>query len=302
MNNATVKKFFAAFFAIFCLFALLIPLSQTSHPASADTGPKPSVRIAFINMGDELCYGTLLFCDPSTGPYTVWNGDPEYAFYDGFDYDVWKAFVDYEDSDGYYFLQAIWQCNQTKQLNWTYYPPSTFKILLYYPESRSFAVSDIYERYAFDSYYTVDMEGVEIGTVTAELSDVTKSYDYTWEIISLICRIVVTIMIELAVVLPFGLRGKKQLCTILAVNVVTQILLNVLLNVINFNQGYFAFIFFYILFELIVFAVEAVVYCFLLRRGAQKTPVWKCITYALVSNAASFAAGIALAVFIPGIF
>lgn len=302
MNNTTVKKFFAAFLALFCLFAFLIPLSQDSRSASADTGPKPSVRIAFINMGDEVCYGTLLSDDPSTGPNTVWDGNPENAYYGGFDYDVWKAFVDYEDSDGYYFLQEIRQCNQTKQLNWTYYPPSSFKILLYYPESRSFAVSGIYEQYAFDSYYTVDMEGVEIGAVTAELSDVEKSYDYTWEIISLICRIVVTVAIELAVALPFGLRRKKQICTVLAVNAVTQILLNVLLNVINFNQGYFAFIFFYILFELIVFAVEAVVYCFLLRRGEQKTPVWKCIVYALVANAASFAAGMALAVFIPGIF
>ncbi len=35
--------------------------------ASADTGPKASVRITFENMGDELCYGTLLSKNPSIG-------------------------------------------------------------------------------------------------------------------------------------------------------------------------------------------------------------------------------------------
>ena len=40
------------------LHSLYIDL--TTDNASADTGSKASVRINFENMGDELCYGTLL--------------------------------------------------------------------------------------------------------------------------------------------------------------------------------------------------------------------------------------------------
>ena len=47
----------------------------------------------------------------------------------------------------------------------TYYPPPKFKILLYYPETETFVSSGIYERYAFDTYYTVDMNGMDIGSM-----------------------------------------------------------------------------------------------------------------------------------------
>ena len=54
--------------------------------ASADTGPKASVRITFENMGDELCYGTLLSEKPSTGPSSVWNGKEEDAYHNENEY------------------------------------------------------------------------------------------------------------------------------------------------------------------------------------------------------------------------
>ena len=67
------------------------------------------------------------------------------------------------------------------------------------------------------------------------------------------------------------------------VNIITQIILNVLPNVINYNSGPFAFTFFYVLFELIVFALEAVLYCTILKRISEKekedayyTPVFLC--------------------------
>ena len=143
-----------------------------SVAASADMGPKPSVHIIFENMGDELCYGTLLSQKPSTGPQSAWDGIEEHArykesdhWYGDFDYDIWKAFVEYEDADGYYFLQEGWTVSDTKEIAWTYYPPNSFKILLYYPYTETFVSSGIYEKYAFDTYYTVNMDGVDIGSV-----------------------------------------------------------------------------------------------------------------------------------------
>lgn len=292
------------------LLCVVCILSLVPFPAGADTGPKPSVRITFRNMGDQLCYGTLLSKEPSTGPASAWDGDEEHIYNYGYDMEIWRAFVEYQDTDGFYFLQEVWQVNETGELAWTYYPPSPFKILLYYPETGTFVVSGVYERYAFDSYFTVDMEGVQIGSVeqepvpgSSDLLTAQRSYNYGWELVSLLARIVITILVELAVALLFGFREKKQLLLLAGVNTVTQVLLNVLLNIINYRSGPLSFILNYILFELIVFAVEAVLYCLLMNRVSQrKSKSWLYVVYALVANGVSFGVGLVLAQVIPGIF
>ncbi|MBQ8210067.1 MAG: hypothetical protein IJZ35_05750 [Clostridia bacterium] len=266
-------------------------------------GPKPSVNIIFENLGDELCYGTLLSKNKSTGPASVYDGETDYAVHSGnydwavLDYDEWKAFVDYEDADGYYFLQEGWQINETKALSWTYYPPNSFKILLYFPESGTFVTSGIYETYAFDSYFTVDVSDMS-HILVAE-----KSYDYTWELISLAVRIVFTIILEIGIGILFGFRNRKHLLIISGVNITTQIILNVLLNIINYSSGSMAFTAYYILFEIIVFAIEAVIFSYSLHRVTDKQ-IKKYVpaVYALIANALSFGTGLLIAHIIPGIF
>ncbi len=307
--------------ALFVFFSL--PLR-----ANADTGPKPSVHILFQNMGDELCYGTLLSKTPSTGPSSVWNGVERDAYHkDNYasallDYKTWKAFVDYADADGYYFLQhSVWQVNEKKSLSWTYYPPNDFKILLYYPETGTFAVSGVCKRYAFDTYYAVDMQGVEIGSVrydedlsnndrtpgeegpVSDRLDAKKAYQWQQETVSLVARILITIAIEMGVALLFGFRGKKALVLLAIVNTATQIILNVLLNLIHFTSGAWAFVTGYILLELAVFAMEAALYSVMMKRiaGCEK-PTRFYVLYALVANAVSFGAGMGIAKILPGIF
>lgn len=279
---------------IMCFIMVFAMLPITAH---ADTGPKPSVRINFENMGEEVCYGTLLSKNDSTGPSSAWDGNPEHIYNYDLDMDIWQAFVDYEDADGYYFLQEGWLCSESKELNWTYYPPSSFKILLYYPELDTYTVSGIYERYAFDSYFRVTMDGLEIKSVDD------KAYDFTWELISLACRVVVTIALELAIALLFGLRQKKLIMTILGVNVVTQIGLNVALNIINYNRGAYMFVFCYVLLEILVFIVEAVAYTVLFRKSSEpQISKKRTVSYALIANIVSFIGGMAIAQLVPGIF
>lgn len=279
---------------IMCFIMVFAMLPITAH---ADTGPKPSVRINFENMGEEVCYGTLLSRTDSTGPSSAWDGNPEHIYNYDLDMDIWQAFVDYEDADGYYFLQEGWLCSESKELNWTYYPPSSFKILLYYPELDTYTVSGIYERYAFDSYFRVTMDGLEIKSVDD------KAYDFTWELISLACRVVVTIALELAIASLFGLRQKKLIMTILGVNVVTQIGLNVALNIINYNRGAYMFVFCYVLLEILVFIVEAVAYTVLFRKSSEpQISKKRTVSYALIANIVSFIGGMAIAQLVPGIF
>ena len=283
-------------FAFLMCFILVMNLPIT---ASADMGPKSSVRIQFTGIEGETYYGTLLSERRSTGPATAWDGYEDYREWKPENEKaIWEKFIAYEDTDGYYFLQEWWDCSETNQLNWTYYPPTPFKILLYFPETDSFYVSDIYERYAFDSYFTVDLSEYTTSPITAR-----QSYDYTWEIISLVARIVLTIALELAIALFFGYRDKKALLFLSIVNVITQVFLNVALNIINYLSGSMGFTFAFVCMEILVFAIEAVTYKAALHRFSDKEKVnRRGVAYALVANTASFAIGLWLAHLIPGIF
>lgn len=298
---------------IIALLCIILIISLFPITASADTGPKPSVIINFENMGDELCYGTLLSERESTGPHRVWNGNeadarhnenPNY-YYEAFDYETWKAFAEYEDEDGYYFLQIGWNVSESKKIDWTYYPPYTFKILLYYPETQTFVVSGIYKKYAFDSYYTVDMNGINIGSVeyNEKLStdkryneyranlEAYRSYKYKQEIISLVLRIIITILIETVIALLFGFRKKKQILLIFGVNTLTQILLNLVLNTTPCDSVDWVYL--YVFLEIIIFVLEAVLYCKFMKKLSDKQRKNRYyILYALIANAVSFGAGV----------
>ncbi|MBQ7817103.1 MAG: hypothetical protein IJ339_07105, partial [Oscillospiraceae bacterium] len=277
-----MKKYLSALLCIIMIFSM-------PFTAYADVGPKPSVNITFKGVDNgTVYYGTLLSERESTGPASAWDGIEGHERHYDYSKELWRVFADYQDTDGYYFLQEVWKCTETNQLNWTYYPPSTFKILLYFPDTDTYYVSDIYERYAFDSYYTVDLSDLRPEKqLTAE-----KSYDFTWEIISIVARIAATIVLEIAIAFVFGYREKKTVRFIAAVNIITQVLLNVTLNIINYSMGGMAFFIFFILLEIAVFVLEAVIYAVLLRRFAtNKTKGIKTTAYAFVANLFSFAAG-----------
>ena len=292
------------------LLSVILPfivIFSFAFTASADIGPKPSVHITFNGVNDStiykngtVYYATLLSERKSTGPSSAWDGIAGHEQHYNYSKEIWQAFADYVDKDGYYFLQEVWDCTETHQLDWTYYPPSKFKILLYFPETDIYFMSDIYERYAFDSYYTEDIIS---DMYAGQLLKAEKSYDFTWEIISLAARIVATILLEIAIAFIFGYREKKTLTFIAAVNIITQIVLNVALNIVNYNSGSMAFTFYFILFEIAVFAVEAAVYSLLLKKFSSKPAKrGKAAAYAFAANLASFATGLWLAHIIPGIF
>lgn len=350
MKYCWKTKFFTHAFRLVSLtlltFVLLTPafLRTETMKASADTGPKPSVRVTFENMGDELCYGTLLSKTPSTGPARAWDGTENGKYiYEGSDEAVWRAFTEFKDEDGFYFLQWFWRADENKALNWTYYPPQTFKILLYYPDratksgaadnsaggatrdsettaaSGAFCVSDVLKRYAFHSYYFVDMRNVQsetIGTI-AKIS-VTQSYDYSAEILGFFVRFIVTLGVETLLALAFGLRTKRAFLTVLAANGVTQIALNLLLNVrLHFNNLY-GVIPLYFFAELFIFAAEAALYCFILGKrknggengsadenGGKAAIAYskkRLILYAFTANLVSFCIGLPLAILLPAVF
>lgn len=279
------------------IFAMLVAVSLAlamSVSVFADMGPKPSVQIAFTDMPGETFYATLLSRSAVSGPYSAnvggWSGD-----YDGGDCDeeVLAAFEGYEDADGFYFLRVYWKSSETGVLNWSYLSPTTYKILLYFPDSGEFCVSPIYERYAFDSSYTVSLAELSGGVISAS-----RSYDYAQAAGDFFMRCIVTIAIELIVAMMFGYREKRLLTLIAAANVVTQVILNLVLSYYVYMYsaaGISALIGggLYILMEILVFVTEALVYVRLMppRAGRElsRRRIW---LYSLAANAASCFAGI----------
>ena len=298
-------------FLVLCIMAMIaVVVFVQSQPAYADMGPKPSINITFKNLGDEVCYATILSKYDTTGPFSAYDpekGNKELGNFDRnyyFDEDYfnaeaemsWQAFVDYEDPDGYYFLQLWWKLGgDSNNIRWGYYPPYSFKWLLYFPESDTFRSGDICERYAFDSYYTIDLNPVD-----GEEYTLNRSYDYLSEVVGLLCRIALTILIELLIALIFRMKGRRVMWTIFIVNSITQIVLNVALNLIYYFDGVLMYLLFYFLLEMLVVVVETVAYAILLRKGG--VPIWKSIFYAVVANAVTAVLGVFLAKWLPGMF
>ncbi len=293
---------------VICTVLIMAVLfSALGVTAFADMGPKPGVHIELISLGNEICYGTLLSKYETNGPNRAYeDGDtiPDYLI-DSYDTGDWKAraaFIDYEDKDGFYYLQEHWLTTENGGFSWTYYPPDPFKILLYFPESGSFAVSEIYEQYAFDSYYTVNLGNLKLTENYHNSIFAAQSYDHSKEILSLVVRIVATIAIELVLAVLFGLRKKNIFAFVSGVNIATQLALNLILFFVDYSRGSMAFTAYYVMLEILVFAAEAAMYLFGFKKLNFEQRKIKTVLYALAANALSFGAGLGLAHLIPGIF
>lgn len=291
---------------VFCAAALLF-LLLFSIPARADIGPKPSVLISLEGLDGEPCYGTLLSKTENSGPYQHLDTGA-YARYEpgDKDYEIYQKFVEYQDADGFYYLQFLDECTETGGINWDYFPPVDFKVLLYFPEQDRFVVSDTaYESYAFHSFYRVDVSAVVEAVREGEEATFTArpQYRYGREAAALLVRIFLTIAIELGIALAFGLRERKQLVFLAEVNAATQIILNVLVSVVNYKEGALALVLCYILLEGIVLFIELLAYVTKLRWISDKSlSIGKAVYYTLAANAASFIVGFWMALLIPIFF
>lgn len=286
------------------LFCTLLIVSMLPLSASADIGPKPSITVTVEGVeADTVYYATLLSSEQSNGPLSVYNeGDTTPYDEDPVRYEVLQKFAQYRDVDGYCFLPQFWVCQGEDTFVWGYYPPDPFKVLLYFPAEERFVVSQSYTAYAFDSYYTIRMK---YGSLPADGLPIAaeESYDHSGEALNFTVRFLLTIVLEMAVALIFGLRERKQLLFIGAVNVLTQVLLNLALNFSAYYNGEWAATWTYVLLEVCICVGEALLYVYLLPRFSQKRAgVGRAVGYAVVANTFSFAAGLGLAHLVPGVF
>lgn len=267
---------------------LLLPLFTL--PAFADMGPKPSVVVDFTGVPEGTdYYATLLAEESSTGPWSV--GNP--LEMRGIEEKIFDCSCQVPD---FYFLGCYDACIETNQFIWAYYPPERFKILIYFPGTDTFAVTDeVFEQYAFDSYF--DAEFHEDGTLTAQ-----RTHQTGWQIVAFLTRLALTVAVEILLACLFRFHG-RQLLVILGANVVTQILLNVVLLRGDYAPMFFFYLIQYGLLELLIFAAEATVYAVTLPRlaGPEEGPGHP-ILYAFTANLASFVLGYFISAHFPQFF
>lgn len=293
-----MKKRFWMMLILVALAAMLLP--QTVLANSPPMPPMtPFTKVRFTGYASEGFYATLLSRDSVSGSASAYDearGNAAYAEGDP-DYEIWRKFAAYADSDGYYFLQKFWRCTGHGSFRWEETQPESFKILLYFPKTDSFAVSKPYETYSLYSNYVVNLKRADT-TATAPRATLVarKDADYAGEIMSFAGRVLLTIAIELAIALLFGYHAIKQIAFIATVNVITQILLNAILLVANLWQNLLVFMGACLAAELLVFTIEAVVYFRRMQKYSPK-PIKRGLTilYAFVANLASLVGGVVFA-------
>lgn len=275
-------------FAIFLLIPVLV---------FADFGPKPSVTVEFENLSDEY-YITLLGKETTFGPYRTdeVQGVPPPRWLDHDDAlrarKAWDMFRNYQDSEGYLFM-GFMDTSARQPFVWDYYPPQEFKVLIVQPDTGETLIGDqVQKTFAFDSMYRAQVNDGVI-TISPHLNLVGEIGNFT-------LRVILTIGIELAVAWLFGLRSPQAVRYILTVNIITQVLLHLFIGITSFYAGALAFLLALLLGEIIVWLVESKAYAkyFPSHDIATSKKAW---AYAFVANALSFATGLLIAIFIPGV-
>ena len=288
MNNKIIKYLIVILLSTFLFVGLTV---------NADTGPKPSVHITINEFpGDEI-YVTLLGKYEYDGPYRMIDDNSE-------EYNdlstIEKKFNDYSKSTGYYFYDILKKVNKTDNVfSWTYYPPSEFLILCYIENSDTFVVtSEPLTSYAFSSYYSIDIIN-DNGTYV--ITNIKKNYDYTSEILHFFLRVLLTLVVELSLAFfIFKFRGKSFI-VITITNVITQIGLNLFLNIYYYNNSFDRDLkFYYVMAEFLITLFEMIIYMILLKRINKEYKAYKIIIYAIIANVLSFVIGLLLMLFVPG--
>ncbi len=269
----------------------------------ADSGPKPTLEITVVNLDDSNYYLDLLGNDAEYSCFIAANEWEEYkSMYDQpiykYDKDGWKA-----------ILMRTWLLNGkltgkpaetdnngnvlSMKHSFGYVGvPKVFKIIIQKSDG-TVQVSDIIHNNHFNAHVKYDMGNNKVlsvsGNVLKKGVELNSKFfmDYLW-------RVILTLVIELLIAIPFFYRKKKRIVIIAGVNLVTQTLLTFgmifdypLLYKMPFNTGYFLVL---MIGELLVFFAEYIAYLKLFG----KTEKRRIAIYTLLANLASIAAGFAI--------
>lgn len=195
--------------------------------------------------------------------------------------------MEYKDEEEFIWIGRHWELQGEDSFEWDRFPPDEFKIIIMFEDGTVYS-SQILEQYAYNSYFELDMRKAEkvgegLWKVKAE-----KCYDYGNEILSFFLRMLATVVIEMLFLFILGYRERKSFTLVLITNIVTQLVLNLLVNLKAYYQGILNATVIYILAEFLVIDGETLVYGFFLK----EKEVWRATLYGIFANILSFVIGL----------
>ncbi len=275
------------------LFVLTLTVVLLSAlPMSADMGPKPSITIYVENAPDETYYLDLLIEQEEP------NNRMSQEEIDSYDPEMLAALRDYNENGlraalSYGSAVPIFGKITGEQVDgktvhtFSYFGiPDTVKVIAV-TQSGDIYVSDSYEKTEYQAEYTLDFQTFSLVSTGNPFVRLISQFASTF---------IPTLIIEFLILLLFGFSVKKNIISFVSANFATQIFLTFIYAIYYPSAGVF-FINFAILpiVELLIIAVESVVYCLTFK---EKSKI-KRVVYAVVANLCSWIGYSALTAFIP---
>ena len=288
-----MKKVIAYF--IISLFIITLLFQSSSYANSPPPKDDFELHLIFENVDNEYpCYATILWdeiFEESNHKDSLYDTDPQKA------YEISTAFASYKDVDNYNVPKTWWKCSEDTKLIWSTYRKGNFKVLIYLPDLEEFIVSKEYARGYADNYYSVNIKKAlnNLKKGNHELK-IEKGKGFKQEVNNLLWRMFFTIAIELFIALLFGFRKIKQILIIFFTNVFTQLLLNILMHLLIYNEvaDYFIIL---IVVEFLVFILESSIYIKFLNKFSKKPASnTKIVTYTFIANLISLFLGLLLSI------
>lgn len=247
--------------------------------ASADTGPKPSLEITLTNAPET--YYLDLLVDYDSDYQNIYGEEAAsldakmFGILQNYSEDGWHAALSH-GTRAPLFGTVVPEGNVSR---FSYFGvPDTFKVIVVTPDGEV-KVSGIVSMSMYQETMTVDYETM---TVTSD-SNPAKSY-----ILQFLSTFIPTIIIEVLLMLAFGIPFGKNIVCVLLVNFATQALLTAALAHYFITGGFSVWgLAFYALLELGIMLVEAIIYLFALKTEKRLTRV----LYAVTANLVSLLAG-----------
>ncbi len=267
---------------------------------NADTGPKPTLEITVINPEDSSYYLDLLGKEGEYGYFEATNGNEEYD--NMHDQPIYKY-----NKDGWKAIHMrTWVLNGkltgdpaekdkngkvlTMKHSFGYVGvPQKFKIIIQKSDG-TIQVSDIIRNGYFNARVKYDMKTNQVLSVRGNILKNGAKLDKEF-LKDYLVRLLLTLIIEVFLAIPFFYSKPKRLLLIAVVNIITQTFLTIamlfnypFMSNMPFNTGYLAVL---AIGEVLVFLAEYLIYVKLFGKE-EKIQI---AAYTLIANAVSIAAG-----------
>lgn len=279
------------------LFTFLFFITSSPQIAHADTGPKPMTTIEIYHLEPSdyiVAYGV----QNHPGPHHQFiPGDENFGktyYGDVNDLTLIYQHVSLPENWELCDISSSYTNTSNLSIQSGYMWPSEFILIIYNKITNVYYLSEVTRTYAFHSYFQYDMNNYKNSPIGLEKKIILeKSYNYLKEILEFILRLIMTLAIEMLLAYAFKFN-KKSLLIIMIMNILTQIGLNLSLNITAYFYGKSPWHFFiYAFIEIFIVIVEAIIFKIFCRRGKEETRNW-IISYTVLANILSFGLGMIL--------